>query len=69
MTLYVVEVIEMLTVTTNGHIITIKEGKDTIQYDIEKWLVRMDDGEWTPMREPDIHWVLRRYDVKPPPKQ
>lgn len=58
----------MLHVRIEGHIITIKEGKDIIQYDTEKWLVREDDGEWKPMREPDLRWVFHRYGVKPNPQ-
>lgn len=55
----------MLTVTVDGPIITIKEGKDTIQYDTERWLVREDFEEWKPMKDLDYHWVLKRFGVKP----
>ena len=55
----------MLHVTLEGHMITIKEGRDTIRYDILTWRVKEDDGEWKPMTEPDIRWIFHRYGIKP----
>lgn len=55
----------MLYISVDGHIVTIREYKDVIRYDLEKWLVQEDDGEWKPMKEADIRWVFHRYGVKP----
>lgn len=55
----------MLYISVDKYIVTIIEGKDVIRYDLEKWLVQEDDGEWKPMKEADRRWVFHRYGVKP----